>query len=722
MYIKSLELKNFGCFKNLKIDSLEKNKIYIVYGENKDDDAKNGLGKSHFLESIPVCLYGETLRPQLSDIKKYVSWFASKTDNSEIDIVLHDGLQITRTLSPKEEVKILNVDDNDDIKNKRTKTYQNEFIGKLIGTFNNFKFLHYFNPSSLVFFTLKPKEKYLFVEELLGIEKLSEMLDTYNAFEKSILEDLNKSNGEISKLELEKTNFINSVSNEILRLENNIEKIILEISHSKKSKEYYDISFKNSKTDFVIKIGDYSNSLQNLNNLLRQKFKNIKSHNDDVNNLKTELQILKNSINVELPIKTEDLRNIKTRINNLNKVLGVVEEYLKNPSKCPTCKRDYILNIDEYVKEYTEIPTFEQLKTAYDTSNLSIDQHTEFVGICSKISLIENQIKSIESDIFGFVDNFLSIVNQFVQYMNNDINNELYQLLIVTKDINYLESSIKLYIDIIKDELTSFIKLLKMLNKDDDYNFISDILNDGFLDINYDSGIDISLIEEAYNNFINKYYNTDDNINEDDLKLKIVNNNDKIDKLKNYEDSDKYKDFVIKINKIIEDKLIFEKKLEKAKILTKELGWSGEFRKVIVENYLKDLEEKYNEHISKLFSSCKVQFKLDLKGKEKGIHIILFDGDIIKSYGELSSAEKRMVDICLLLTFAEYSDGLIVIDEALDSLSYENQVRVINLLHETGRQIFLVSHNMELIKNLKYQHTNVEHINFIKENGISILN
>jgi len=261
-----------------------------------------------------------------------------------------------------------------------------------------------------------------------------------------------------------------------------------------------------------------------------------------------------------------------------------------------------------------------------------------------------------------------------------------------------------------------------MLNKDDDYNFISDILNDGFLDINYDSGIDISLIEEAYNNFINKYYNTDDNINEDDLKLKIVNNNDKIDKLKNYEDSDKYKDFVIKINKIIEDKLIFEKKLEKAKILTKELGWSGEFRKVIVENYLKDLEEKYNEHISKLFSSCKVQFKLDLKGKEKGIHIILFDGDIIKSYGELSSAEKRMVDICLLLTFAEYSDGLIVIDEALDSLSYENQVRVINLLHETGRQIFLVSHNMELIKNLKYQHTNVEHINFIKENGISILN
>ena len=721
MYIKSMELKNFGCFKHLKIDSFEKNKIYVVYGENKDDNAKNGLGKSHFLEAIPVTLYGETLRPQLADIKKYVSWFAG-SEPTEMCITLHDGLQINRTLSPKEEVVITNCEDSEtSIDNKRTKTYQNEFIQKLIGNFNNFKYLHYFNPSSLQFFSLKPKDKYLFVEELLGVEKLSELLEQYNVYEKNVLENINGVNSTISKYDLEKNDFINGIVNEITKYEGEITRINLELQHKQKSKEFYDFSFNNTKEAFILKITNISEKLKDINNSIRKKLKNIKSNKDEITNLRTELNKIKNEIpDTEFPISDSEIINIKNKLNKLNSVLMIVDDYLKTPTKCPTCKRDYILNVDDYVKENTELENLNKLKGVYNVGNITLTHNAAYTSLCSKISMIESGIRLLEKDIFGFVDTFLNCVNTFIEYINIDKNNEIYQLLSSNTEMMILNSNIKMMILDIKNELTASLKLLSMLNRTTDFTFINDILSDGFLDIEV---VDINqeLVEIAYNNFISKYFITEKEKPDEFLKSEIINIQEKIKALKDYETLPRYIDLIDNIAIKISEKNEYDRTLEKAKILTNELGWSGEFRKIIIENYLKDLEEHYNDNISKILTTCKIKFKLDLKGREKGIHIIIYDGDIIKSYGELSSAEKRIVDICLLLTFAEYSEGLIVLDEALDSLSYENQIRVINLLHETNRQIFIVSHNMDLIKNLKYQHDNVEHITFVKENGISKL-
>ena len=722
MFIKSIELENFGCFKNLKIDSLEKHKIYVIYGENRDDDAKNGLGKSHFLESIPVCLYGETLRPSLKDIKKYMSWFADKKEPCKIDITLHDGIQILRTISPKEEVTILNCDESNvtDLKNRRTTTYQNDFISSIIGNFNNFKFLHYFNPSSLVFFSQSPKDKYLFVEELLGAEKLTELLEHYNSLEKEILENINVCNTDILTTESEQLKFVNNIKFTISNLQGEIDKNQLKLQHNKNNKEMRLTVFGGIKHSFLNNLSSILLNIKNLDNENREKFKTIKSNKDRISELSKDMESI-SSDKYKLPISNDDIQRIRQKISNLSKVMGVVDDYLKNPTVCPTCKREFTLDVDTYIKENSGLDNYDTLKLEYSESTESIENNNKFLGVSKEITIIGNNIDIIKGDILINVNKILKDIQKFINYLNNDETNALYQLLSYNKINELLNSNIVDIITNIKSELDAFLKLLTMLKRDDDATFITSILEDGFLDIG-NSEIDDSLVEKAFDDFITTYIvQNEDTVCESDLLLQIDGLKKRLLEVSEYVTSAEY----IKLTNTIHHRQEIKKeqdiKLQKVQVLTKELGWSGEFRKVIIENYLKDLETKYNEHISKLLTSCKVKFKLELKGREKGINIILYDGDIIKSYGELSSAEKRMVDICLLLTFAEYSDGLIVIDEALDSLSYENQVRVINLLHETNRQIFLVSHNMELIKNLKFQYTNVEHINFIKENGISIL-
>ncbi len=83
VYIKSLELKNFKCFKELKIDFNEP-KILPEEGGFSDDFSddfekntkepwlvflgENGVGKSSILQAIALCLMGDTYRNKLSEI------------------------------------------------------------------------------------------------------------------------------------------------------------------------------------------------------------------------------------------------------------------------------------------------------------------------------------------------------------------------------------------------------------------------------------------------------------------------------------------------------------------------------------------------------------------------------------------------------------------------------------------------------------------------------
>ena len=74
IYLKELALKNFGRFKNVRIDNLSSKKLYIVTGENKDCGGANGIGKSHLLESIVYALYGESIRTEMTNPNDYISF------------------------------------------------------------------------------------------------------------------------------------------------------------------------------------------------------------------------------------------------------------------------------------------------------------------------------------------------------------------------------------------------------------------------------------------------------------------------------------------------------------------------------------------------------------------------------------------------------------------------------------------------------------------------
>ena len=106
-------------------------------------------------------------------------------------------------------------------------------------------------------------------------------------------------------------------------------------------------------------------------------------------------------------------------------------------------------------------------------------------------------------------------------------------------------------------------------------------------------------------------------------------------------------------------------------------------------------------------------------GRNKGIQVSVFDNGIEKSYSQLSTGERRFVDMSLLLTFSAFSPvDTILIDEALDSLSYENQLKVIRLLLLLNKQIFVVTHNDRLIESLS-DHDRVSQLYVVKEEGVS---
>jgi DNA repair exonuclease SbcCD ATPase subunit len=650
IYLKELALKNFGRFKNIKIDNLSSKTLYIVTGENCDFGGANGIGKSHLLESIVYGLYGESIRTEMTNPNDYVSF---NENEMGVYLKLKNNISILRGIKDKKEFIIIKDEKEKEIYNKKTNTMINQYIDENIYPFHLFKNLNYFNPNNIVFFGLQPKMRYQIIEELLNLDELTEILRDYEGISKDLISKLNS-------LNLIKQDIQNKVEKIDIRLQFEIEKLENELdSH-------------NSIKDNI------NNMLDKLNTFLSNKKTEYNQLDAEYKNITKEIKKIEKKIKPALIDKEFNYQEAVKIKNKYNEIKDIVEKYLKSPNQCPLCKQAYKMDINGYIKEKINLNSLDELKEKIEEIEVVLsvyEQNKELENELNKYQYEENKNKTDRYNIFKNVCDAASV---FILKFNE--NNTL----------KIFYNNYDLYNDILNDIIEKLHFFIKSEYKED--KIIGNIIN---------------LKDLLEKKLINKLL-------ENDKSLDIEKQEHIIDKLKNEK---KYCQSELEIteNKINE----VTELLTLVKKITDELGWSGKFRKDTIEKYMKKLEKRFNEFVKIFLPNASIKIELNQSGRDKGINVLIYENESIKKYGQLSSGEKRMIDISLLLTLSSYSVGILLIDEALDNLSYNNQLKVCELLRNLNRQIFLVSHNQELIDNLIYSYDNIKLINIARKNGIS---
>lgn len=677
MFIKKIEAINFGRYANFSLGPFNKNGIYIIYGVNKDFDGGNGIGKSHFIESIIYSLYGETLRPSLKDVKKYIQ---RKQTKMSVNVELHEGLIFKRNqTSSASNVEVLNTD-NENIAQQRTKTLQKEYIDKIIIPFGMFKFLHYFNPHSIIFFNLPPKQKYQIIEELRGLEILTEMFENYTDIEKKINEEIANINMKTYSLKSEQEQLKIQIGHHTSNVFN--AQAVINSQSSMVTQRINTIL--SNITNIKDNTKHYLSKLQNLSAQLQQK-------NEELERVKIEYE------GTPQPMQRDVIQQYQRQLTMYGPVLKTIQDYLNDPKKCPLCKRDYEFDISEYIKAQLNLDTsYEDLvilsasiKDAISKNEDLQLQHNRissaYTAVSNSLALIQSQTTSETNNMISNAKSVITNIEWFLNEHNVDTNMSLY-VLFKNENINI--------ISMLLSELSIMRNVLIKMNVDTTcVDNIESFLNYEYTpeDIQYNN----ELLLAKYNSQLKEF-----DINTSTLRMDSITQD-----LSNLESS------LQNLTKLKSE----------CNILSSELGWSGNFRKALMESYLKDMEKVYNSFVSHIIPQYRLEFKLEQKGREKGINVVVYDDDEPCSYGELCTGEKRLIDICFVLTLASYSSGIIMIDEALDNLSYEMQVKVLEMLREIGRQVFVVSHNKALIDNLTYQSDDIHKLNIVRENGISTI-
>lgn len=399
MRFVKLRCENFGSFKELDYDFVQK--PILIQGENTSEDSQesNGSGKSFIQAAIEFCLFKTTSR-KVKDIE--LINFDSSECFVELTIsceIRRQVLKIYRQIKKKgstnlqlfindEPVEFANINDG------------NKFIVEWIGIqsedLQNYYIINKERFRSI--FSSSNREKIDIINRfsrssiISGIDKLVQR-DIQR--EESLLTDLLKSEISIqSKITTLKEqldyevnrNFEEEQNQKILVEKGEIDKLVslISLNNTKISENLNDVRTKEELKSILEQIESIEFNLKNLGEF------------DDSN--KNEIIVSKNNLYDKIKSCNSERIVSKNSLREVDSLISDIEKVIKGSVTCPKCS--HVFNISD-----PNIDIEEEKKTLSESLKVSNQ-------IIEKLSLIEDQVKKYEFEINKLDDNIRSIESQ----------------------------------------------------------------------------------------------------------------------------------------------------------------------------------------------------------------------------------------------------------------------------------------------------------------------
>lgn len=311
---KTLSIKNFLSVGNTALQITFQSGINLITGTNKDNNTRNGVGKSTIIESIYWCLFGNTIRDIKNDkiihnhqkkgCEVELNFDISNSDNNTVSYC------IIRTLGPS---KIQIFKDGQDVTLSTIPNNDKE-IQKIIGAtpelFNNAIIMTADN--TLPFMAQKKIDKRKFIEGILNLNIFTDML----LQARSDYNDAKKHNDILCNTFVNEQKHLETFEYHIQR---NLEKKNMKIS---------------SLEEEIIEIKDYIVSLEEKKVSIDDFDIKIKETEDKIIKLETGIDKIEELISTEKGKHVE----FKTKINSLKDEMSKLKD---KKAYCPTCNRKF---------------------------------------------------------------------------------------------------------------------------------------------------------------------------------------------------------------------------------------------------------------------------------------------------------------------------------------------------------------------------------------------
>lgn len=350
-----IQVNNFLSYGSDGVSLSFKQGINFITGHNKDQDSRNGVGKTSLIvDALSFVLFGKPYRNiTLKEVK-------NRTSNLPCSVTVWYSIndtsyEVTRTISPNTlKRKINGVDEGNKTISETTKEILND-LGITKEVFENTLVMTAKNSTS--FFSQDKSLKTKFIEGILGLECFSELF-------KQAKEEYNSLNSKIGKDEA----------------------ALLSAFKSYKEDKVYEESWESEQKK---KIEIITKELDNLNSA---EIEDVSEQITEHQKQKDDLEESKNKLNDKLVLiaekDAENATNIKNISDNIKKIKNT-------PTICPTCKRPFEDHDSETIEnELKQLNTDLELKKE---KRIKIEQFKQ--NILQEYSNCQYQINNLINEL-----------------------------------------------------------------------------------------------------------------------------------------------------------------------------------------------------------------------------------------------------------------------------------------------------------------------------------
>jgi DNA repair exonuclease SbcCD ATPase subunit len=401
--------------------------INLLTGFNKDNNTRNGVGKSSIIESIYWCLFGQTIRDIKND--KIIHNLQKKDCEVTLEFKVIDNnveslFKIKRTLGPSkveiyknnEEITLSTIPANDEYIQKIIKATPEVFNNAVIMTANN----------TLPFMAQKKIDKRKFIEGILNLNIFSNMLL--------------KARADFNDVKKENDLLCNSFINQQKHLET-FETISLKVEETKKNKINNILSnIDNIKKD-ITKLEENVVTISSIENEIIVNEKNLEKLQEGISKLENTISDI-SKIEIEYKV---DINNFIEKKKNI----------LAEKEFCPTCnqkineidhehRQELITKIDSSIEEASKklIVVQHDLKEKNTKKQNIKDLIVKINSKIKNLNETKNQEKLKEQKIQNLKDRIDSFLKE-IDNIKNEKNDNSKEIENIKKEIESLEEKLK---------------------------------------------------------------------------------------------------------------------------------------------------------------------------------------------------------------------------------------------------------------------------------------